>query len=294
MLLQDRIETALAHFDQVSREAIPCDMQYDYCDAYLDMYRAQPEAAKTKAARWTDYPVNHWRERFQRIVAQVDELEGPQPLVTDQKDTIERQTELAAQAGSFEVEIGGAGKAKLSYQNVGEFEVNYYEMDIELLFSRSPFAKDNLNGFSQIRPNVTQNVSVKKKGDAPLRGVEEFELAPEMENRNVLIEVVAGDQIKSLPHFANSLNVQTIQRYGQIYVTEKETAEPIPRSYVKVYAKTTDGTVRFHKDGYTDLRGRFDYISQSNRPVDEIETFSILVLSEKNGAVIRQAELPQE
>ena len=110
----------------------------------------------------------------------------------------------------------------------------------------------------------------------------------------MLIEVVAGDQIKSLPHFANSLNVQTIQRYGQIYVTEKETAEPIPRSYVKVYAKTTNGTVRFHKDGYTDLRGRFDYISQSNRPVDEIETFSILVLSEKNGAVIRQAELPQE
>ena len=55
-----------------------------------------------------------------------------------------------------------------------------------------------------------------------------------------------------------------------------------------------DGSVRFHKDGYTDLRGRFDYVSQSNRTIDGIQKFSILVLSEAQGAVIRQASPPKE
>jgi hypothetical protein len=55
-----------------------------------------------------------------------------------------------------------------------------------------------------------------------------------------------------------------------------------------------DGSVRFHKDGYTDLRGRFDYVSQSNRSLDGIQKFSILILSDENGAVIRQADPPKE
>ena len=170
-------------------------------------------------------------------------------------------------------------------------------MDIELLFSRNPFAQEHLDGFSMIRPNVTQTVKVKKgRGEAKslAKGVHEFELSSKMKNRNVLVEVVAGDQAKSQPYFAHSLDVQTIEKYGQIHVTSEEKGKPIPKSYVKVYARKHDGSVRFHKDGYTDLRGRFDYLSQSNRPLDGIETFSILILSENNGAVIRQAELPKE
>ena len=170
-------------------------------------------------------------------------------------------------------------------------------MDIELLFSRNPFAQEHLDGFSMIRPNVTQTVKVKKgrgKAKSSAKGVHEFELSSKMKNRNVLVEVVAGDQAKSQPYFAHSLDVQTIEKYGQIHVTSEETGKPIPKSYVKVYARKHDGSVRFHKDGYTDLRGRFDYLSQSNRPLDGIETFSILILSENNGAVIRQAELPKE
>ena len=38
---------------------------------------------------------------------------------------------------------------------------------------------------------------------------------------------------------------------------------PLPRAYVKVYAKYPDGSIRFYKDGYTDSRGRFDYASLS-------------------------------
>ena len=66
----------------------------------------------------------------------------------------------------------------------------------------------------------------------------------------------------------------------------------MPAVYVKCYARVEGGAVRFHKDGYTDLRGRFDYASVSEvgggRPV----RFSLLVLSEKDGAVLREVDPP--
>jgi hypothetical protein len=35
----------------------------------------------------------------------------------------------------------------------------------------------------------------------------------------------------------------------------------LPKVYVKVYSRLADGSVKFHKDGCTDHRGRFDYSS---------------------------------
>ena len=49
MLLQDRVETALAHFDQAKSAKLAYQIQYDYCDAYLDFYREDPASAAKKA-----------------------------------------------------------------------------------------------------------------------------------------------------------------------------------------------------------------------------------------------------
>jgi hypothetical protein len=35
----------------------------------------------------------------------------------------------------------------------------------------------------------------------------------------------------------------------------------VSKAYVKVYARLRNGEIRFFKDGYTDLRGKFDYAS---------------------------------
>jgi len=50
--------------------------------------------------------------------------------------------------------------------------------------------------------------------------------------------------------------------------------------------------VRFHKDGYTDLRGRFDYASLSDDPNAGATRYAVLVLSEQRGAVIREMSPP--
>jgi hypothetical protein len=68
----------------------------------------------------------------------------------------------------------------------------------------------------------------------------------------------------------------------------------LPKVYVKVYARLADGAVKFHKDGYTDLRGRFDYASVNGPEKRPVERFALLVLSDDRGAVIREAAPPQQ
>ncbi len=64
-------------------------------------------------------------------------------------------------------------------------------------------------------------------------------------------------------------------------------------TYVKVYARMRGGEVRFYRDGYTGLRGRFDFVSLSTDELDSVEKFAILVLNEEHGAVIREAGVPK-
>ncbi len=51
-------------------------------------------------------------------------------------------------------------------------------------------------------------------------------------------------------------------------------------------------SINFYKDGYTDSRGRFDYASLSTSKLPNVERFSILILTESHGAVVREAAPP--
>ncbi|MBI1849484.1 MAG: hypothetical protein HYR85_03965 [Planctomycetes bacterium] len=44
---------------------------------------------------------------------------------------------------------------------------------------------------------------------------------------------------------------------------------------VKVYARLPNDKVRFHKDGYTDLRGRFGYASVSESDTEDAQRYAI-------------------
>jgi hypothetical protein len=57
--------------------------------------------------------------------------------------------------------------------------------------------------------------------------------------------------------------------------------------------KTKAGEVKFFKDGYTDLRGRFDYASLNTNELDNSERLAVLILSPDLGAVVREAAPPK-
>ena len=295
MLLQDRVDEALEHFAKVEDKAVVASMPWAYCDAYLDLYKSKPDDAKTKAQKWVNYPVDHWRARFENVVAMVDQINGGSTDVVDPKNRDQQQDQSASSAPSFDLNVAGGakkgiGKATVKWQNLETVTVSYYEMDIEFLFSTNPFARDQLDGFSMIRPNETKSMKLKKGKTGTL----EFDLPKQFANKNVLVEVVAGDQSKSHAWFANSMDVQVVESWGQVLLNDSAKKSPLSKAYVKVFARDSSGAVAFHKDGYTDLRGRFDYVSQSNRSLDGITDYSILIISDENGAVIREAKPPME
>ena len=287
LLLQDRIEDGLAFFAQVDPKKLATGLQHDYFAAYLDFYDDAPKVARALATKYADYPVDRWRNLFANVAAQLDELEGKGAKVVDKDDAAQKQAALAATEASFDFKVE-ARKVALNYQNVPEAQVNYYLMDVELLFSRNPFVQAETGQFAYIRPNETTVLKLD-----PAKTALTFDLPEKFHNSNVMVEIIAGGETKAQAYYANALALQVIETYGQVKVTNEKTAKPLSRVYVKVYARMKDGHTKFYKDGYTDLRGRFDYASLSTNEIDNVDRFSLLVLSDTDGAVVREAAPPK-
>lgn len=287
LLLQDRVEESLGFYARVDGDKLATRLQYDYFTAYLGFSLNKPNEARQIAAKYSKYPVERWREAFANVVNQVEEINKPDVLVADSEDRTQVQTNLAASSAALEFTVD-ARKVKLNYQNLKQVQVNYYLMDIELLFSRNPFVQGDSKQFNNILPNASQTIELPEKGSSF-----EFALPEEFANSNVLVEILGGGASQSQPYYSNSLRVQTIESYGQVRVTHGNANQPLSKVYVKVYARMQDGSVQFYKDGYTDLRGRFDYTSLNTNELDYVDKFALLVLSNEYGAVVREAKPPK-
>ena len=288
LLGQDRVAEGMAMFAQVNVDNLPERMQHDYFTAYLDFYGDKPTKARDIASKYAKYPVERWRELFAAVVAQVDEIEGKAPVVVDDESRDEKQTKLAASEQTFEFKVE-ARKIELNYQNITSARVNYYLMDIEQMFSSQPFVADRGEQFAYIQPNFTQEVKLPAMGKAA-----SVAMPGELANRNVMVEVVAGGKTRARAYYSNSLVVQVMENYGQLRVTGKADNKPLAKVYVKVYARMRGGQVEFYKDGYTDLRGRFDFTSLNTDQLAGVDKFAILVLSEKSGSTVREAAPPKQ
>jgi hypothetical protein len=288
LLLQDRVDEAFAAFGTVNPERVATKMQYDYCAAYLDFYREDTAHARSVAMKYTAYPVDKWRNTFATIINQLDEAEGKGNKVADTDDRDQKQGNLAATEPTFEMSVEGK-TVNLSWQNVEAVTVNYYQMDVELLFSRNPFVQQSGGQFASIRPNATKVVKLPAaSGKTAVPIYEAFA------KKNVLVEVVAAGKARSAAYYATAMDVKWTENYGQVRVADAAGAKPLSKVYVKVYAKLADGTVKFHKDGYTDIRGRFDYASVSTPERQPTTKFAVLVLSDDQGATIREVNPPQQ
>ncbi|HQR41600.1 MAG TPA: hypothetical protein PLX97_02925, partial [Gemmatales bacterium] len=288
LLLQDRVEEALDTFAKVNAEKLATKMQYDYCAAYLAFFTEELPKARAIATKYASHPVDRWKNTFASITNQIDEIEGKETKATDKDDRAQRQALLAAQESTYDFTID-AKKINLTWQNVESVIINYYLMDVELLFSRNPFVQQYGSQFSAIKPN--QVAEVKLPADQRKLAID---LPKELQNRNVLVEIVSGGKTRMLPYYANALEVSLQENYGQLKVVNSATSKALSKVYVKVYVRLADGTVKFHKDGYTDLRGKFDYASVSTPEKSAAARYSILVMSDEFGALIREANPPAQ
>lgn len=288
LLLQDRIEEAAEMFGKVQAARLSTRMQYDYCAAYLAMFGEDVKSARQIAEKYAQHPVDRWRNLFAAMINQLDEAEGKGVKVADADDRAQQQGALAAGEPSVDFKIEGKS-LKLSWHNLEKATIHYYPMDVELLFSRQPFLQEYGSGFATIKPVQSQEVVWPARQHNLTLPVPEA-----MQKKNVLIEVSGGGKSKMLPYFANAMTVTMHENYGQLKVVETAGGKLLPKVYVKVYARLANGQVKFHKDGYTDHRGKFDYASVSTPEKTPIERFAVLVLSEEQGAVIREAGPPAQ
>lgn len=311
LLVQDRIEEAIARFHRLQPDKLSTRLQYDYLRCYVDFYEERLADARGLASQYADYPVDRWRTRFAEVTAQLDEIEGKKgnhPIGTPDRDR--QQAELASAAPGFSFQLEDR-KLSLNWKNLREVTIHYYLMDPELLFSSSPFVGGDPGRFSIIRPTLTQRQTLPEQQDTL-----ELPLPGQFAQANVLIEVLGAGQRQVQAFHAHTFKLNVAEAFGQLDVRDQNSDKPISKAYVKAYARLKTGEIRFLKDGYTDLRGKFDYASVSAgnssrsrgtsggtggldaqalsaNELGNIDRISILVLSDTHGAAVQEVQPPK-
>lgn len=319
LFVQDRVEEALAWLATVKAEELPTRLQLDYLRCYAAFYEEQSPVARGIAANHAQHPVDRWRKLFQGVLAQADEIEGRAvtPRAAEagaQPDREADQERLTATEPALDFTIEDRA-IKLAWQNLEQVTLKFFQMDPEVLFSSSPFVTEDPARFSIVKPArvFTQVLPANTTTfDVPL--------PPEFQRANLLVEVSGAGIRRAQAYHANSLRVNVVENYGQLELRDSVENKQVSKAYVKVYARLHNGQTRFYKDGYTDLRGKFDYASL-NGPKEEsgpivpfpkqagaglasqmlapgelglVERVAILVISEKHGVAVREAAPPAE
>jgi hypothetical protein len=240
--------------------------------------------ARQLAMRWREHPVDRWRHKFSALAAMLDEVQGATPQIVDPRSREQQHGDLAAKQPTFDIAVDRDGVI-IHSQHVGSLELRFFEMDVELLFSRQPFVHSDVSRFSFIEPGHRERLEAlppehRLAWPAALRG------------KNVVVEAVGAGLRRAKVHYANDLTTSLANQVGQVRVQRASDRVPLPSTYVKVYARKRGGAVAFYKDGYTDLRGWFDYASLSTTDLDHVERFAILVCSDAAGASILEASPP--
>lgn len=108
------------------------------------MYLGQPNvvAAREVAEKYKNYPVLSWRKMFSDLAELISEFDGDEISNAEKKDEnslTKNQTESMTEP-ELSAEIENK-KIILNYKNLSECFVNYYMIDVEVLFSENPFLK---------------------------------------------------------------------------------------------------------------------------------------------------------
>lgn len=294
LLAMDRVEDAIPLLQRISASAIVAKAQFDYLMAYVACYRGDVPTAKTLAARWLHHPIDRWRNRFLALSQMIDEIgqgarsgsstEKPVAIDADSRD--QKMAEAAARQPSLDIAVHG-GDITLTHANLANCRLRFFKLDLELVFSRQPFVQSDVERFSFIEPGLVVDVSL---GDGATTKVA---IPASLKGANVVIEAVAPGLRRSVAHYAHDLGVQVAYAFGQLKVVRASTGAPLSSVYVKVYSRErSGGRVVFFKDGYTDLRGRFDYATLSTDDLDRTERFALLIASDDAGATITEASPP--
>ncbi|KAG6967205.1 hypothetical protein JG687_00004407 [Phytophthora cactorum] len=234
-------------------------------------------------------------------------------MIDDAMEGDQKNREAAAGTRGSQIKLEasvGEGAIVLLSQCIGQCELAFYPIDVELMFSTEPFNtfSDSAASASSIllvepRQQLSVNLNTIPTDTSMAKTV--VQIPDELNGAQMMVrirELPSSRLVKSvappiniiLPYFNSSLKVDIMTQCGILQVLRDSL--PVRSCYVKVYAKVSSVGGRtkteFYKDGYTDLLGKFDYVGINGDLISSVEKFSILISHDKFGARVEQAEPP--
>lgn len=165
-------------------------------------------------------------------------------------------------------------------------DISYYIVELEPIYTKNPFrdlSTTNASDFSFVKPVLKKRIPINVENQASEFISTSTEIADQdLRKQNLVVEITTNQKTVTLNYFPSELEVYVIEKLGQVKIKHK--GKPLMKVYVKCMTKNSSNQMVFHKDGYTDLRGTFNYAYLNSDPNTEIMKFSIFIKSKELGA----------
>ncbi|KAI9993341.1 hypothetical protein PInf_015419 [Phytophthora infestans] len=318
MVLFDRIEDALHIFSRLESCSgsddveVKATVQFAYLTAFLDFFRSNGQlrpmfpVARRVVASYLTHPQPRWRQRFMRIQEFLEEYDAFETQilqdtemvdVATEGDLLNREAAATTRGSQIKLEASvGEGAMVLLSQCLGQCELAFYPIDVELMFSTEPFntfsdSAASASSILLVEPRLQLSVNLSTiPADSNL--TKTAVQIPDELNGAQMMRSPTNHVI--VPYFNSTLKIDVMTQCGILQVLRD--GLPVRSCYVKVYAKVSSVGGRtkteFYKDGYTDLLGKFDYVGINGDLISTVEKFSILISHDKFGAKVEQVDPP--
>jgi len=332
LLLQDRVSDAIIIFrifekkfmnnDILNSKSINGLIQRDYIASYLDFYNEKYidehqdkklKKARERSLKYDNYPIKNWNNMFSEIIQSIKYLDDKGKAVStedieDKENKTLKVNNIIDNTPTLTMSIVN-DTIHIKYRNLTQCKICYYPIDIEMQFSVQPFiiSENKDNQKNEKKSNVNYTMPKDYELIELPNDKESFEV-PINKNyihQHTIVEIQGGNDyfIKyKCIYQPSKLSIQMNENLGILRVFKpnpdtNNTNKPFivaPGVYVKVYSKDKENKVSFWKDGYTDLLGRFDYITvSSNNSILNVKKLSILVLFNDSMGEIKEVKPPK-
>ena len=283
-LASERVADAIEQLELVGESPV-AKLQRDYLAAWLALAQEDLVSARAAAESHANHPVPRWRNRFASALAVVDQAEAGTGRLTPEQLAGDSNGAGALRAPALELSETSGGIA-LRHGGPGVITVGFYPVDVERRFSEAPFVGSGPTQTPFVMPAAQLTVD---SAASPVDGLAEqvIALPADLRDRATMVVARNGSLVRRTLVKQSGLAVQVTEAFGRLTVRDAGNDTPLARVYVKVYRRDSKGGVHFHKDGTTDILGRFDYASVTPPPEAPAERYAILVIHDRLGAEIR-------
>ena len=272
LFLHDRNIEAMDLVSKCEREDCGSKMQFDYLTCYIHFLKGEPEKAKGISQLWVKSAKEPWRKRFLEITTQANQIANNALLKPHENaDSSSRSWAASLTKGNI---------LRIEHKQMEDIVVQVYPVDLELLFSNSPFLDSSDTNYKAIRPLQELTIKLDKEETST-----EFKLPEPYQTGNHLLVIDDGE--KDWLHPLQSTKISTTVNTGSGLLQAISEDKPVSHCYVKIYVLSEMGNVEFLKDGHTDLRGMFDYRSHNVHSPADVQSYAIFISHPDLGCITK-------